>query len=88
MSTIENKAIIDQLLDPVAKCFTVDVARQIATLRADPKTQALIDALAAKANEGDLTEDESAKYHSYVEMIDIIGILQAKSRVILKQQHA
>jgi len=88
MSSIENKSVIDQLLDPVAKCFTADVARQISSLRADTKTQADIDALAAKANEGELNADESAKYLSYVEMIDIIGILQAKSRAILQQQDA
>jgi len=88
MSAIEKKSVIDELLDPVARCFTVEVARQIAVLRADPKTQAHIDLLAAKANEGHLTDDERVEYQSYVEMIDIIGILQAKSRAILQQHSA
>lgn len=66
------------MLDPVARCFTADVARQVAALRADSKLQARLDALARKANEGELSEDEHEEYDAYVEALDLVSILQAK----------
>ena len=56
-----------------------------AKLRADLVTQARIDELAAKCNEGELTEAEKREYGAYVEAMDLIGILQAKARTILER---
>jgi hypothetical protein len=75
--------ILDKMLEPVARCFTPAVAKQIAELRADPLTQARIDELAAKCNAGELTEAEQREYAAYVDAIDLIGLLQAKARAIL-----
>lgn len=75
----------DRLLEPLADCFTPDVARRIAGLRADPETQARIDELAEKANEGTLSDEEQEDYLGYVEAIDLISILQAKARAVLKR---
>jgi hypothetical protein len=44
--------IIDQALDPFTECLTPDVARRIAELRADDRTQSRLDVLADKANRG------------------------------------
>jgi hypothetical protein len=59
------------------------VAQQTAALRADPLTQARIDELATKCNEGALTEAEQREYEAYVEALEFIGLLQAKARAIL-----
>jgi hypothetical protein len=83
MYDVLEGAIPDRLLDPVARCFTPEVAQRIADLRADAPTQARIDELAAKSREGLLTEPERREYGAYVEAIDLIGILQAKARAIL-----
>jgi hypothetical protein len=83
-STIETP--LDRLLDPVARCFTVDVARQLAEIRPDPTTQARIDELAAKASDGALSSAEQTEYNGYVEAIDIVSILQAKARKVLAGQ--
>ena len=83
MEYITESAILDKMLEPVARCFTPAVAKQIAELRADRVTQARIDELAAKCNEGELTEAEEREYRAYVEAIELIGILQAKARAIL-----
>ena len=69
-----------RLLEPVAQCLTPEVARQVVALKPDPGTQARIDELAAKANEGLLTPEEHDEYHAYVEAIDVISLLQAKAR--------
>lgn len=60
--------------------------KQIAELRADQATQARIDELAEKWNEGELTEAERREYGAYVDAIDLIGLLQAKARGILESQ--
>jgi len=85
MEDITESAILDKMLEPVARCFTPVVAKQIAELRADRATQTRLDELAAKCNEGDLTEAEKREYGAYVEAMDLIGILQAKARTILER---
>jgi hypothetical protein len=83
MESTTDSAILDKMLEPVARCFTPGVAQQIAELRADQATQARIDELAAKCNEGEPTVAEEREYRAYVEAIELIGILQAKARAIL-----
>lgn len=83
MSTSHDNTVLDEVLDPVAHCFTPDVARRIVAWQADPKLQLRLDELAAKANEGELTDQEREQYDAYVEAIDLISILQAKARKIL-----
>ena len=88
MSTSHENAALDEVLEPVARCITPDVARQIADLQATPTFQTRLDELASKANEGALTEPEREQYEAYVEAIDVISILQAKARKILANNAA
>jgi hypothetical protein len=81
--TAYDNTVLDEVLEPVVRCFTPDVARQVASLRADSTLQARLDELAHKANEGELTDEERQQYEAYVEAIDLIAILQAKARKIL-----
>ena len=83
MSTFYENTALDEVLEPVARCFTPEVARQIVALRASPSLQVRVDELASKANEGTLTDEDREQYEAYVEAIDLIGILQAKARKIL-----
>ena len=83
MSMSYENTVLDEVLEPVARCFTPDVAREIAALRAASTLQVRLDELAGKANEGELTEEERVQYEAYVEAIDVISILQAKARKIL-----
>jgi len=77
---------LNRLLEPVARCFTPDVAKLLVELRPDPEPQARIDELAAKANGGTLTEIEREEYEGYVEAIDVVSVLQAKARNVLARQ--
>ncbi len=74
---------LDRLLDRVTDCFTPDVAKRLVELRPDPDTQARINDLAAKANDGQLSASEEREYSEFVEAIDLVSILQAKARRIL-----
>lgn len=75
--------VIDDILNPVADCLTPDVAKRLMELRLNPATQARIDDLAIKANEGLLTPDERAEYADIVEGLDFLGILKAKARSVM-----
>ena len=88
MSTSYQNTVLDEVLEPVVRCFTPEVARQIVALRAGPTLQARLDEFAGKANEGELTEQEREQYEAYVEAIDLISILQAKARKILANDPA
>jgi len=83
MSSILNTTDgLSRLLDPLAECFSPDVARKVAELQADPAVQARIDELAAKANEGQLTAAEDAEYEAYIRAMDIVAVLQKKAREV------
>jgi hypothetical protein len=86
--TLRETSILAQLLEPIAQCMTPELAQRIADLRASPEAQARIDELADKCNEGELTPAEAAEYDSYVDAIDLIAVLQAQARDVLKAHGA
>jgi len=75
--------LLDRILDPVADAFSPEVARRILALRGDEEMQARIDELATKSNKGELSDEELAEYKSYVDVIDLISVLQAKAQQAL-----
>ena len=83
MSTAE---ILDRVLDPFTECLTPQAAQKIVDFRADDETQARVDELAAKADTGQLSDDERATYQEYVETFDLVAILKSKARSVLTQQ--
>jgi len=76
--------VLDRLLNPVRDVLTPEVARAIAELRADAATQARLDDLAERHHEGQLSPDELAEYQALVNGINLISVLQAKARSVLK----
>lgn len=83
--TGNHDSLITLLLNQVAGCLTPEVAQRIVQLRADPLTQARLDELATKCNEGQLSDAEQQEYEAGVEVIDFIAILQSKARLLLKK---
>ena len=88
MQAVADRDLLEQMLDPVAQCLTPEAARRLAGVRIAPDVQARIDALAAKANEGELSPEERAAYGAYVEAIDFIAVLQSKARAMLADSDA
>ena len=82
MSTAE---ILDQVLDPFTDCLTPEAARKIVDFHVDVATQACVDELAAKADSGQLTDEERATYRDYVETFDLVAILKSKARAVLSE---
>ena len=79
---------LSKLLDPVAECFTPDVAKHVAELQADAGVQARIDELAEGANDGLLSEDETAEYDAYIQAMDVLAILQARARALISDNES
>jgi hypothetical protein len=77
---------LDRLLEPLAGCLSPDVAARVADLRADDAMQDRIDYLAERCNEGMLTSEEREEYAAYLHGIDVIAVLQAKARALLRRQ--
>jgi hypothetical protein len=88
MDEIENGSVLDRLLDPISRCLTPDSARALVALRADAVAQARISELAEKCNEGQLTPGEQREYETYVHVGNVVAILQAKARLLLRKQPA
>jgi hypothetical protein len=80
----QNRNVLDRLLKPVRDVLTPEVAQAIADLRADETTQARLDDLAERHHEGQLSAEELAEYRTLVSGINLISVLQAKARSVLK----
>jgi hypothetical protein len=74
---------LDRMLDPLTDYLTPAMARRLVKFRADAETQARIDDLADKCNEGELTPTERREYEAFVRAINLIAILQSKARTVL-----
>jgi hypothetical protein len=75
--------VLERLLEPVSRSLNVEAARKLVRLKADAKTQARVDELARKCNEGELSAKERLEYERYVSAGTLIAILQAKARLLL-----
>ena len=76
--------ILDCILDPLGQLLTPEVAKRFADFRFDRRTRTHISSLARKCNEGELTDAERAEYETYVHTIEVLAVLQAKARAMLK----
>ena len=75
-----NSAVLDRFLEPLTDCLTDEVADRIVRLRPDPALQRRVDELAAKANAGALSPEESAEYAEVIEATDLVALFKAKAR--------
>ena len=82
---IMNTTLLDQMIDPLAECLTVDAARRIAALRADASTQRRFDELAAKANFGNLSEEERLDYDLMMAALHVVTLMQVRARRFLAE---
>lgn len=74
---------LERLLRPIARNFTVELARALVAVQADAETQARYDELADKRTEGQLTAPEQAELESIVRANTLLGVLQAEAHAYL-----
>ena len=71
--------VLDGLLDPLSRCLDIGSARRVAEFRIAATVQERVDALAERANEGLLSDEERAEYEAFVNASDFIAILKLKA---------
>ena len=79
---------IEEMLHPLIEAFTPDSAEKFVNLQPPPQEQARVDDLAAKANEGRLTEEECEEYRTRLTLGDLISVVRVKARRYLDQRPA
>ena len=80
-----TKTVLDRLLDPLSECLSEDEVRRLTSLPPDPVVEERLEVLAAKANEGLLSDEERSEYELYIQADDFMTLLLAKARVRLQQ---
>jgi hypothetical protein len=83
MSYDNESANLERLLESVTKSLNVEAARELVRFKADAKTQAHLNELARKCNEGMLSPSERSEYERLVTAGNIIAILKAKARLLI-----
>ena len=71
--------VLDQFLDPLSRCLDTESARRILALGVSASVQERVDALAERANEGLLSDDERAEYEALINAEDFVAILKLKA---------
>ena len=72
--------LLGRVIAPLGRCLTPHAAKEILSLRADEAASRRIEELAAKCDAGTLTPEERAEYQVFVEVGDLVALLQAKAR--------
>lgn len=80
-----TSAAFDRGTDPILSLISAEQARKWVEYRGEPELQRRIEDLAARCNEGTLSDDERAEYEGYVRANKFVALLQAKARKLLLQ---
>jgi hypothetical protein len=77
----ETADALERFVDHLTRGFTPELAKHFAELpKPSPEFQARLDELAAKADEGSLSPEESAEYDKFVEYMDFVAYMRLKAR--------
>jgi hypothetical protein len=75
--------LLGRIIAPLGRYLTPAAAREIVSLKANAAARKRVASLAARCDAGKLTPDERAEYELFVEVGDLVAILQAKARRFL-----
>ena len=82
------RTVLDELHEALGACLTVEVAKELANLRAPESAQSRMEELARKSEDGALLDSEREEYDALVSAGNFIAILQSKARRLLKDRPA
>ncbi len=77
---MSETSLLDELLDPFARCLDRESAQRVVEFRISDALQERAGVLAEKANEGLLTEEERSAYEALIDAADLITIIQLKAQ--------
>lgn len=76
--------ILSRVVGPENPTFTPEVARSILELRFSDADTARMNELAARARQGDLSEEEQSQLHGYLLVGAMVDLMHSKARLSLK----
>ena len=76
--------ILSRVVGPENPTFTPQVARSILELRFCDADTERMNELAAKARQGDLSEEEQSQLHGYLFVGAMVDLMHSKARLSLK----
>lgn len=85
--TQESLGVDDSLLESAARCLDAESVRALSELQLGEAARSRLDVLAQKANEGQLSTEETREYDRFIELGDIIATLRLKAERQLKSAH-
>ena len=85
MTTSPEAAAFERGVRPLLQLVLRDKAEVVLNFHPDPALQSLIEELATKSTEGELSEEERAEYEGYVRANKFIAILQRQARHTLEE---
>ncbi len=77
--------LVENLFSKVSGCFNEQSAEALVALRADDKTSAMIEEIADKSREGQLSAEEQRQYQEFAQAVSFVSVLQVKARVYLRE---
>lgn len=81
MIALESRvSLLDDWLNQISGCFTAETAKALASLPPHQAIRARMVELGEKASNGTLSEEEAREYDSYIEVGDLVSVLQLKAR--------
>jgi hypothetical protein len=78
-----SSTLLDQRVDPIVGCLTVEAAERLVASRADPALQQRVDQLAERANRGELMVGEQGEYDCFLAAFHFVTIMQSRARRLL-----
>jgi len=84
----QNTALLDDLVEPLGRCLSRNVARRIVKLRASKRLERRLQELGRKSDEGTLTAEERADYETIERYVKFVSVLQSKARALLQERAA
>ena len=80
--------LLGRVIAPLGRCLTPAAAKEIVSLQGNEMARRRIEQLAIKCDAGALTPEERAEYQLFVEVGDLVALLQAKARRYLAEHPA
>lgn len=81
-----NAAMIDDILQPLTESLTPEAAIALADFKVSDTVRQRVSELAEKANEGSLTDAEQSEYETHVRYANVLTVIKAKARSVLKSR--
>ncbi|HZL38364.1 MAG TPA: hypothetical protein VFC78_23830 [Tepidisphaeraceae bacterium] len=81
-------SILERVIKPREGDFSEEHARYVLSLHFSPEDLARYELLAAKAQEGDLTDAEAAELDEFLEVNTLLIVLKSKARISLRTLHS